>query len=188
MRKPKPPKPGHFSGDDDSSLHQMLRVDHAGEMAAVEIYKAQMKVFANSANNGEIVKTLAEQEQDEILHKSEFDRILIERKIRPTLLEPIWKPLAQFLGYSTALMGEKAAHACTAAVETVIEGHYLDQEENLKTDKSGLLETIQKFRAEEVAHKNYAIAKGAHDAPAFPLLDSIIQTGCKAAIKISHKI
>lgn len=188
MRKKKPSPPGHFSGSDKSLLNQMLRVDHAGEMAAVEIYKSQMKVFANSANNGEIVKTLIQQEQDEIIHKAEFDRILIERKIRPTLLEPIWKPLSQFLGYTTALMGEKAAHACTSAVETVIEGHYSDQEDNLKNDKSGLKRTIQKFREEEVAHKNDAIEKGARDAIGFPLLDFIIQNGCKTAIKLSHKI
>lgn len=188
MRKKKPSLPGHFTGEDNSTLNEMLRVDHAGEMAAVEIYKAQVRVFANSANNGDIVKTLAKQEQDEIVHKAEFDKILLERKIRPTLLEPIWKPLSQFLGYSTALMGESAAHACTSSVETVIEGHYLDQEQKLSNDDTGLKQTIEKFRNEEVAHKKDAIEKGAENAFAFPLLDFIIQSGCKAAIKLSHKI
>ncbi len=188
MRKKKPLPPGHFDNTDKSALHQMLRVDHAGEMAAVEIYNAQLRVFANGANNGAIIKTLEHQKAEEIAHKAEFDVILKDRKVRPTLLEPIWKPLAQFLGYSTALMGEKAAHACTYSVETVIENHYLGQEDALEKDNSGLLETIKRFREEEVAHKNDAIANGANEAKAFPVLDFIVQNGCKAAINLSHKI
>lgn len=185
MRKQRPQAPG-FSNN-EGQIAQMLRVDHAGEMAAVEIYKAQLKVFKNAQNSGNIENILAHQEQDEIIHKAEFDKILNERAIRPTILEPLWKPAAQFLGYSTALMSENAAHACTAAVEEVIENHYQDQEDALD-DSDALKQTIKKFKEEEVAHKNDALEKGAQNAFAYPVIANIIKAGCKTAIALSHKI
>lgn len=187
MRKKRPSLPG-TSSLNDGRIAQMLRVDHAGEMAAVEIYKAQLEVFKNAQNNGNIEKTLAHQEQDEIIHKAEFDKILIERAIRPTILEPIWKPAAQFLGYSTALMSENAAHACTAAVEEVIEGHYQDQENEIGNQDDNLKQIIIKFKEEEIAHKNDALQNGAQNAFAYPILSNLIKMGCKTAIALSQKI
>ena len=188
MRKKRPLAPGFSNNEGENRISQMLRVDHAGEMAAVEIYKAQLKVFSNAKNSGDIEQTLAHQEQDEIIHKATFDEILTKRAIRPTLLEPLWKPASQFLGYATALMGENAAHACTAAVEEVIEGHYQDQEEEIGDKDNSLKEIITKFKEEEVAHKNDALQKGAQNAFAYPILSIIIKTGCKTAIALSQKI
>ena len=186
MRKPRPPRPGISINSQNSELSQMLRVDHAGEMAAVEIYKAQLKVFNAAQNDGKITRILAHQEQEEITHKARFDKILIERAIAPTILEPIWKPLSQFLGYSTALMGINAAHACTQAVEEVIESHYQEQED--KIDDGDLKQTITKFKEEEIAHKNQAIEEGAQNAFAYPILSAFIKSGCRTAIALSHKL
>ena len=187
-RNKRPTPPSDYNDDERmDEISQMLRVDHAGEMAAVEIYRAQRKVFANTNNLSGIDMLLSKQEAEEIAHKKAFDEILIERGIRPTILEPIWKPAAQLLGYTTAFMGEKAAHACTAAVEEVIEQHYLDQEEKL-SDNNPLKPIITKFRQEESEHRDDAIENGAEDAPLYPILSAIIKTGCKIAIFLSHKI
>ena len=190
MRKPRPMAPGNSAGAqiDKARLAQMLRVDHAGEMAAVEIYKAQKAVFARTANTGDIYGQLDAQEKDEIIHKVEFDKILNERGIRPTIMAPIWKPAAWALGTITALMGEKAAHACTEAVEAVIEEHYLSQEMELCATEADLRATIQKFREEETKHKEDAIAFGAKEAVGYPILSAFIKAGCRAAIGISQRI
>lgn len=190
MRKPRPIAPGNCVSSQDSKarLAQMLRVDHAGEMAAVEIYKAQKAVFAKTANNGNIYAQLDAQEKDEIIHKAEFDKILVERGIRPTIMAPIWKPAAWALGTVTALMGEKAAHACTEAVEAVIEDHYLSQEAELGIEEVELRATIAKFREEETKHKDDAIAFGAKDAIGYPILSAFIKAGCRAAIAISQRV
>ena len=185
-RRPAPPS-DYSAGKRFDEISQMLRVDHAGEMAAVEIYRAQRKVFANTNNLSGIDMILAKQEAEEIAHKKTFDQILVERGIRPTILEPIWKPAAQLLGYTTAFMGEKAAHACTAAVEEVIEEHYLEQEDRLADDDS-LKPIITKFRLEESEHRDDAMENGAEDAFGYPILSAIIKTGCKIAIFLSHKI
>lgn len=172
----------------DARIAQMLRVDHAGEMAAVEIYRAQRKVFARARTNSDIEAQLAHQEQDEIKHKAEFDALLVKHNVRPTLMEPIWKPAAQILGYATALMGEKAAHACTVAVEEVIEEHYRAQEEELGDTNPELKATIVKFREEETAHKNDALQSGAEETFGYPILSAFIKAGCRAAIAISQKV
>lgn len=185
-KRPTPPS-DYTGGKANDVISQMLRVDHAGEMAAVEIYRAGRKVFANSNNLSDIDVILAKQEAEEIAHKKAFDEILLERGIRPTILEPIWKPAAQFLGYATAFMGEKAVHACTAAVEEVIEDHYLEQEAKL-ADNDPLKPIITKFRIEEAEHRDDAIEKSAEDAFGYPILSFIIKTGCKIAIRLSHKI
>jgi len=108
-------------------IAEMLRVDHAGEYGAVAIYKGQQAVFGKSPKTREIAAQLAEMEAEEQKHLTAFDDLLNEHEVRPTALAPLWNVAGFGLGVVTALMGEKAAHACTEAVETVIEGHYADQ-------------------------------------------------------------
>ena len=167
---------------------EMLRVDHAGEYGAVAIYKGQQAVFGRNQKTQMIAKQLAEMESEEQKHLDAFDRLLIERNVRPTAMTPIWNIAGYGLGVVTALMGEKAAHACTEAVETVIEQHYAEQIEELGDEEPELAATFAEFREDELHHRDTAIEGGAHEAPAYKLLSALIQTGCKAAIKITEKI
>lgn len=170
-------------------IAEMLRVDHAGEYAAVAIYKGQQAVFAKNTKTRRIAQQLGEMEAEEQGHLDAFDEMLIDRDVRPTALAPVWNAAAYGLGVATALMGEKAAHACTEAVETVIEQHYAEQIEELDgTEHTELKATFTQFREEELHHRDVAIEEGAKEAPAYGLLSAIIKTGCRAAIKISEKI
>ena len=168
---------------------EMLRVDHAGEYGAVAIYRGQLAVFERQHGKERIVgqlKEMAAQEQD---HLDAFDRMLNAGSVRPTALSPVWNAAGFALGVGTALLGEKAAHACTEAVETVIEEHYGDQVTELReAGEDALADTMAKFQEEEVAHKELAAAEGAAEAPAYPLLSALIRTGCRVAIRISEKI
>ncbi len=175
-------------GPNAHRLEQMLRVDHAGEYGAVAIYRGQNAVFSRLANKRETAEMIAEMEAGEQEHLKTFDRLLAERCVRPTLLAPFWNIAGFGLGAATALMGEKAAMACTAAVEDVIEKHYADQIEALGDDEPELSATIAKFRDEELEHKATAEAAGAAQAPGYPLLSGVIRAGCRAAIKIAEKI
>jgi 3-demethoxyubiquinol 3-hydroxylase len=168
---------------------EMLRVDHAGEYGAVAIYRGQLAVFERQHGKERIVsqlKEMAAQEQD---HLDAFDRMLSAGSVRPTVLSPIWNAAGFALGVGTALLGEKAAHACTEAVETVIEEHYGDQVTELReAGEDALADTMAKFQDEEVAHKELAASEGASEAPAYPLLSAVIRTGCRVAIRISEKV
>lgn len=180
------PRPG--AGQTRARLAEILRVDHAGEFGAVEIYRAQKAVFRGRKGREGITEDLTEMQGHEAVHLARFQELLNEHRVRPTALLPFWRIAAHALGAGTALMGEKAAHACTEAVETVIGEHYDRQIAEIRERDPELAAELTKFRDEELAHKDHAIEHGAHEAPAYRLLSAVIQTGCRAAIKIAEKV
>ena len=186
MRPQRPALPGTTGTKD--RIAEMIRVDHAGEYGATRIYEGQRAIFSKLPGAKKISAQLLEQEADELVHKAAFDKLIKERGIRPTLLGPIWGAAGFGLGVVTALMGEKVAHACTAAVEEVIEEHYREQIQELGDEEAELKTMISTFRDEEIAHRDQAIAAGAKEAFAYPVLESIIKTGCRAAIAVCQKI
>lgn len=186
MNQPVPPRPGF--GAQKARLAEILRVDQAGELAAVHIYRGQQVVMRNAPGRERIADQLKDMEGHEQVHLSRFDQLLGERGVRPTLMSPVWRAAAFALGAGTALLGEKVAHACTEAVETVIEQHYAGQIAELEARDPALAAELTQFRDDELAHKAVAIKEGALEAPAYPLLSAVIRAGCRAAIKISEKI
>ncbi|HYE47116.1 MAG TPA: demethoxyubiquinone hydroxylase family protein, partial [Caulobacter sp.] len=124
----------------------------------------------------------------EAAHLARFDELLTTRGVRPTLMAPLWRLAGFALGAGTALMGEKAAHACTEAVETVIEDHYARQIAEIERREPALAAELKTFRDDELAHRDLAVEEGAREAPAYPLLTAMIRAGCRAAIKISEKV
>jgi ubiquinone biosynthesis monooxygenase Coq7 len=166
----------------------MLRVDHAGEYGAVSIYRGQHAVFSALPHKAETAAMIEEMQAGEVEHLDTFNRLLAERRVRPTLLAPFWNVAGFGLGAATALMGEKAAMACTAAVEDVIEKHYAAQIESLGPDEAELSATIAQFREDELGHKATAEEAGAADAPGYSLLSAAIRVGCRTAIKIAEKV
>lgn len=169
-------------------IAEMLRVDHAGEYGAVAIYRGQQAVFSRNPATAEIAAQLKEMEAEEQKHLEAFDRLLVEREVRPTAMTPVWNVAGYGLGVITALMGEKAAHACTEAVETVIEQHYAAQAEECAGSEEELAATFREFREDELHHRDTAIEGGAQDAPGYPVLSRLIRAGCHAAIRITEKI
>lgn len=181
-----PPMPG--LGARERQLEEMIRVDHAGEFGAVQIYRGQRAVFDRIGAKAHTARVIAEMEAGEAEHLKTFDRLIAERGVRPTMLAPIWRVAGFGLGAATALMGEKAAHACTEAVEEVIEAHYARQSEKLEDVDAELQATVDKFRADEIAHRDTAIEQGARDAPGYRVLSALIRFGCRAAIRLSEKL
>ncbi|OXE36695.1 MAG: demethoxyubiquinone hydroxylase family protein [Phenylobacterium zucineum] len=166
----------------------MLRVDHAGELAAVHIYRGQRAVLGAAPGKARIVEQLSEMEGHEAVHLSRFDSLLTQHQVRPTLMAPLWRLAGYALGAGTALLGEKAAHACTAAVESVIEKHYAGQIAEISHTEPDLAAELSRFRDEELSHRDHALAEGAASAPGYPLLAAVIKAGCLTAIKISEKL
>src|ERR1700743_1018998 len=146
-RKPKPPAPGT-----SADIEAMIRVDHAGEYGAVRIYEGQLAVLKHRKGAAASVETIAHMAEQEQRHLQTFDRLVTERRVRPTALEPVWRIAGFALGAATAAMGEKAAFACTAAVEEAIDEHYAAQIEALDGKDESLKSTVTDFRAEEAQH------------------------------------
>jgi ubiquinone biosynthesis monooxygenase Coq7 len=78
--------------------------------------------------------------------------------------------------------------AVTAAVETEIDRHYQAQRDALSGDDPELEGLIAEFQADELEHRDTAVAHGAEEAPAYPLMSAVVRAGCRAAIRISEKL
>ncbi len=168
-----------------SILDEIIRVDHAGEYGATRIYDGQIAVFGKNSKIGKTIQHMADQEQE---HIEKFNELIIEKRVRPTALLPLWNVAGFTLGAGTALIGEKAAMACTVAVEKVIGEHYREQQELLEDDEKELKKTIAKFEKDELEHHDIGLEYGAEKAPAYKVMTKVIEIGCKTAIAISKKI
>ena len=164
-------------------VDRVIRVDHAGEYGAKRIYEGQLAVLGRK-NEGHVIRHMLEQE---LKHLDAFEKLMIERRARPSLLFPVWHVAGFALGAATALMGPKAAMACTVAVEEVIDEHYRDQMAELGTAEPAITEKIEVFRAEEVEHRDTGLAHGAEQAPAYPALTSAIKAGSRLAIWLAER-
>ena len=167
------------------TLEEIIRVDHAGEYGATRIYDGQIAVFGKSSKIGKTIQHMADQEQE---HIDKFNELILEHRVRPTALLPIWNIAGFALGASTALLGEKAAMACTVAVEKVIGEHYQEQIDLLKDDHKDLKKTISKFRDDELEHHDIGIEHDAESAIGYRVMSKVIELGCKTAIAISKKV
>jgi len=183
-RKVRPSSPGRMT-----DIDSMIRVDHAGEYGAVRIYEGQLAVLKRRKGSETSVETITHMAEQEQRHLKAFDRLVNERKVRPTALEPVWRVAGFALGAATAMLGEKAAYACTAAVEEVIDEHYASQITALEDGRDPALKAaVENFRADEAAHRETALENGAEQAPGYKLLSETIKAGCRIAIKLSERI
>ena len=169
-------------------LEEIIRVDHAGERGAIKIYEGQLLALNTFKQNEELKKTIEDMKEHEKKHFEFFDKEIQKRKIKPTVFLPLWDLMGVALGFGTTMIDKKAAMLCTASVEEVIDNHYKKQLDRLGDDEKELKKSIEKFRQEEIDHKNEAYNKGATKEGLYSILDIIIRTSSKAAIKISEKI
>lgn len=165
-------------------MARVVRVDHAGEYGAKRIYEGQIAVLGRG-RHGKTLRHMAEQERE---HLDYFEKQLNVRHVRPTLLQPLWHITGFLLGAGTALLGERAAMACTVAVEEVIEGHYEAQLAQLGPEEAALKDSIRRFQAEEVQHRDIGLANEAERAPAYPVLTAAIKAGTRAVIWVAERL
>lgn len=187
MRNKRGRRPAIPGTSNDSDVAALIRVDHAGEYGAVRIYEGQLAVFQAQSHRSKAVTATQKMFRQEQQHLSAFDKLINERRVRPTALEPVWRVAGFALGAATALIGEKAAMACTAAVEDVIDEHYGRQIAKLGNDTE-LKQIVTRFRTDEIAHRNEALAHGAESAPGYKLLTESIKAGCRLAIRLSERL
>jgi ubiquinone biosynthesis monooxygenase Coq7 len=179
----------HGDPDPRTQVERMIRVDHAGEYGAARIYAGQLAVLGQSPIGDEI-RAMAAQEQH---HLDTFARMAVERRVRPTALTPVWHVAGYALGVATAMMGQRAAMACTVAVEDVIEKHYARQLAQLGADEAELRQVIDEFRDDEIEHKTIGldyIGAGGDSEPetAYPVLSQAVKTGSRLAIWLSTRL
>jgi ubiquinone biosynthesis monooxygenase Coq7 len=173
-------------GDPDRTarIARMIRVNHAGEYGAKRIYAGQLAVLGQ----GEHGDTLRHMQAQEQVHLDSFTAMIARRRVRPTVLLPLWHLAGFALGAATAAMGSRAAMACTVAVEEAIDEHYQAQVAELGDSEPELVATIETFRAEELEHRDIGLANEAELTPGYQVLRAAIKLGCKVAIGLSERV
>ena len=173
---------------DKKTLEEIIRVDHAGERAAIKIYEGQLLALKTIKQDDVLKNKIEEMKEQEKEHLEYFEKEIQKRKIKPTYLLPLWDVMGIVLGFGTAMLGKKATMLCTASVEEVIENHYENQLKKIGNDEMDLKSKIEKFKNDEVEHKNTAYESGATNKGFYSIMDKVIRTGSKIAINISEKI
>ena len=169
-------------------LEELIRVDHAGERGAIKIYEGQLLALKTFKQDENLKKQIEEMKEHEKEHYEFFEQEIKKRKIKPTKLLPLWDLLGVALGFGTAMLGKKATMLCTASVEEVRSDHYKNQTYKLEEDEKELKKKIVKFRDDELNHKDIAYEGGAAKDGFYGLLDKVIKTSSRIAIRISEKI
>jgi len=170
------------------TLEEIIRVDHAGERGAIKIYEGQLLALKTIKQDESLKEKIEMMKEHEKEHLEYFEKEIQSRNIKPTRFLPLWDLMGVALGFGTVLIGKKAAMLCTASVEEVIEDHYDSQIKKLGNDEISLKSKIEKFRNDEIEHKNIAYESGATNKGIYTLMDKIIKTGSRIAINISEKI
>ena len=173
---------------DKKILEEIIRVDHAGERGAIKIYEGQLLALKTIKQDKSLKEKIEKMKEHEKEHLEYFEKEIQKRKIKPTYLLPLWDIMGVSLGFGSALLGKKAAMLCTASVEEVIEDHYDNQLKNLGNDEMELKAKIEKFKGDEINHKNIAYESGATNKGIYSFLSNAIKTGSRIAITISEKI
>ena len=169
-------------------LEEIIRVDHAGERGAIKIYEGQLLALKTIKQDESLKDKIEQMKEQEKEHLEYFEKEIQKRKIKPTYLLPLWDIMGVTLGFGTALLGKKAAMLCTASVEEVIENHYQNQLKKLGNDEMELKAKIEKFKGDEVDHKNMAYEAGATNKGMYSIMDQLIRVGSRIAITVSEKI
>ncbi|KAK4048077.1 ubiquinone biosynthesis monooxygenase Coq7 [Microbotryomycetes sp. JL221] len=186
--------PSELTPEQQKLLEEIIRVDQAGEVGANYIYQGQHAVFKRRRDKrvADIVQNMWDGEKK---HIATFDKLITQHGIRPTALYPFWKAAGWALGAGTALMGKRAAMACTEAIETVIGEHYHSQIKELERimpqnhpSMPLLKQILAEFRDDELDHLDTAIANESQQTPQYALLSALIATGCRVAIATTKKV
>ena len=170
------------------TLEEIIRVDHAGERGAIKIYEGQLLALKTIKQDDSLKEEIERMKEHEKEHLEYFEKEIQKRKIKPTSMLPLWDVMGVALGFGSALLGKKAAMLCTASVEEVIEDHYQNQLKKLGDDEKDLKVKIEKFKSDEINHKNIAYESGATNKGIYSIMDKVIKTSSKIAITISEKI
>ena len=184
--RPDLPLPGDL--DRQARLERLIRVDHAGEYGAKRIYQGQLAVLERTHAAPETIAAIRHMAAQEQEHLNSFEAMLGDRRVRPTALLPLWHLAGFGLGMVTAALGEKAAMACTIAVEEVIDQHYAAQIAQLDSSETQLAATLEKFRLEELEHRDTAATSGGHHSPFAEAITSLMRLGSRAAIFLSERV
>jgi len=146
-----------LSPDDRRESAALMRVNHAGEVAAQALYHAQA-LFARNAKVREFMLHAAREETD---HLAWCETRLKELGARPSVLNPLWYAGSFGIGTLAALLGDRASLGFVAETERQVEGHLKGHLERLPPDDLRSRTIVEAMCHDEVGHGREAQSAGA---------------------------
>lgn len=166
-------------------VERILRVDHAGEFGAINIYRSQL--FIARYLYKDIVCKLEEMLAHEKQHFQTFDSILKKRGIRHCYALYFWALGGAILGLLTALAGRNAIWVCTDSIESTVLHHLDWQLEFLENNDPEVHEAVQSIKADEEEHQEFGQNHGSK-SPIYRPVFWVVRKSTEFAIWLSTKL
>jgi ubiquinone biosynthesis monooxygenase Coq7 len=150
-----------LSPDERRRAAALMRVNHAGEIAAQALYHGQA-IAARSESTRKLLLDAAREETD---HLAWCETRLRELQSRPSLLNPLWYAGSFFIGALAALAGDRPSLGFVVETERQVEGHLDAHLGRLPAADLRSRAIVQQMRTDEAAHGANAKAAGGMELP-----------------------
>jgi len=139
----------------------LMRVNHAGEIAAQGLYRGQA-LLSRTAATREFLERAAQEEGD---HLAWCERRLDELGSHPSRLNPLWYLGSFTVGAAAGLLGDDLSLAFVSETERQVEGHLAGHLERLPLADVRSRQILQQMKSDEVGHGQAARSYGAGELP-----------------------
>lgn len=149
---------------DDGAKHHaagLMRVNHAGEIAAQALYQGQ-SVFARDPA---VRAAMHESAEEEVDHLAWCEARLEELESGPSRLAPFWYAGSFTIGALAGAAGDRWSLGFVAETERQVEHHLDDHLGRIAPDDARSRAIIEQMKEDEIRHGAKAVQAGAAELP-----------------------
>jgi ubiquinone biosynthesis monooxygenase Coq7 len=150
-----------LSSEDRELSARLMRVNHAGEIAAQALYRGQ----ALMANDERLRRDLLRAASEEHDHLVWCAGRVHELGHRVSLLSPLWYIGSLAIGAAAAMAGDRISLGFLAETERQVGQHLDGHLKRLPRDDHSSREILEQMRVDERRHQTEASSRGVTDLP-----------------------
>jgi ubiquinone biosynthesis monooxygenase Coq7 len=154
--------PGPLSEEERKAAADLMRINHAGEVAAQGLYHGQALV----AREPELRRHLLEAAREERDHLQWCAERLRQLQDHPSRLSPFWYAGSVAIGALAGLSGDRKSLGFVAETERQVSAHLQDHLRRLPESDQASRAVVQAMKADEERHGAEALAAGGALPPA----------------------
>lgn len=151
----------HLDAHEKAHAAGLMRVNHAGEIAAQGLYQGHAAV----ARNREIERQMQDAASEEFDHLAWCEQRLRELDAEPSRLSPLWYAGSFAVGAASGMLGDRWSLGFIAETERQVCAHLSSHLDDLPAADAKSRAIVAQMRDEEAEHGDHAIAAGAAELP-----------------------
>ena len=170
--------------DDDESRHSagLMRVNHAGEVAAQALYQGQ-SLTARDAAVRAAMETAAREENDHLVWCRQR---LAELGSGPSLLDPFWFGGSLAIGIAAGLAGDRWSLGFVAETERQVVDHLEDHLGRLPEGDRRSRAVLERMQVDERRHATRARAAGGAELP--PIVQRAMRAASRVMTRTAYRV